>query len=352
MISPVSAAQGPPLVGYPDKGPNTTYNSNKEREARKKRRRGDVWDHPEKFVITKNSIFRMVGTGNKKNEECGKVLYARACPDCHKVHSFRVETCRRLECPICWPSAVKRATARSVERLEAVKQAVGYKKTPRHFVISPDGEYFKPYFQNKKKFSNFRRNFYKILEDAGISAAVVVFHLWRYKETPSGEMWVYGPHFHVLGWGYIENVNEFIEKNPRWRYKNFDGSKTPGIGTDKRGRVRDMGATISYLLSHAAYIPGCDSVYYAGLAAPNQLRLTGQVERTETPLECGQCGEIVRQYQIKETPSGEIILNAALDPELLWDQPGRECVLVRKKRFFELVNPAAAEKWRPQRKII
>ncbi len=93
------------------------------------------------------------GHGTAKSN-CGEVRFAIACSHdaCRKEHGYHLhkENCGRMTCPVCRDSAIARAAARAVERIEGLIEAYeqeGQRLGPiSHCQLStsPDSPLFSP----------------------------------------------------------------------------------------------------------------------------------------------------------------------------------------------------------------
>jgi len=142
------------------------------------------------------------------------------------VKTFQ-KSCYRADCQVCWKKWLARESNKSTKRIEKYEELSG--KSVKHIVISvPKWEYGK----DKKELAKWAR---KILKEVKADGGCMVFHPFRYNREE--KFWYYSPHFHVLGFGWIEAVAQAYQKYG-WIVKN--------LGT------RDSTfATVYYQLSHA-----------------------------------------------------------------------------------------------------
>ena len=142
------------------------------------------------------------------------------------VKTFQ-RSCYRAVCEICYKKWMARNSNKSTRKIEKYEKLSG--KKAKHIIVSvPSWLYYK----SKKELA---KESYKILKDVGCVGGTAIFHPFRYKKDL--KMWYYSPHFHVIGFGWIECTTENYQKNG-WVIKN------------KKGRD-SVFATFYYLLSHA-----------------------------------------------------------------------------------------------------
>lgn len=167
-----------------------------------------------------------------------------------------VNTCFRADCPICYPKWVSRATRRAVHRLQHFSLHVNY-KNPIHVILSPPFEVLKKH----SSFGGLRRKCVEIAKSYGIQGGSLVFHsksrrclscgsnmLPRknrcHKCGSFGWKWVFNPHFHCIGFGWLVDWNKGgkdLYSKYGWVVKNLKVRKT-------------IAGTVWYELSHCAYL--------------------------------------------------------------------------------------------------
>lgn len=285
----------------------------------------------------------MPGEG-KHGPACGTVVGVRACPSVAepiksaqtplpggKAHTVAVTPfyCKSPRCPKCWPVWLERAAQRGAERLDAA-QALYALREPRHFTFSPPQA--KTCQALRKKgvgaMSGLYRTAYKVIRQAGLSGGLVVFHPWRCSgkgvdryRTSRRHL---APHFHVLGFGYVENTLKFTKNFPGWIVKNLDARKCGRCGSGIRAgafRCKRCGfktgcpppprVRLRYLLDHCG-------LNVSGDRAKDAVRAFGEVHalrvverrRIEHEIKC-PCGTQCWDY---ESPHGDDTPGAPLQP--------------------------------------
>ena len=123
---------------------------------------------------------------------------------------------------------------KSASRIGIYEQKTG--ESAKHIVISP------PHYLKNKPVSELRKEAYKVLKNVNAKGGCLVVHPFRkYEQTKlsysSKWIWFESIHFHVVVFGWIDNVAENYKKNG-WIVKNL-GVRKSNFGT------------IRYILSHA-----------------------------------------------------------------------------------------------------
>ena len=154
--------------------------------------------------------------GHTGSEAHGKVF----------VKTFQ-KSCYRADCQICWKKWLAREANKATKRIEKFEDQS--KRHVKHIVISvPKWEYGK----DKKELAKEAR---RILKEVKAEGGCMVFHPFRYNREE--QFWYYSPHFHCLGFGWIEGTTETYQKSG-WIVKNL-------------GFRDSIFTTLFYQLSHA-----------------------------------------------------------------------------------------------------
>jgi hypothetical protein len=254
----------------------------------------------------KRLLWDLPGHG-KAYVDCGQVRL-KGCDHIQEHASGKVfgrlfkRSCRRKTCPTCsegWAAAeaeralirmsafvvgnyeLERLTSRLVNENELFAKSVFHRKLvseletllhgrkrfkPVHFVLSPPQE-----IQDLSigQFRKLRDLAYAIARESGIWGGAAVFHPYRLrcsrcgstipeyqKDCPnchdSGKEWFWSPHFHIVGFGWLESTKEGYSRH-HWVVK--------GLG------VREsVFATFQYLLSHAGVSAVHTTTWFGKLA--------------------------------------------------------------------------------------
>ena len=125
------------------------------------------------------------------------------------VKTFQ-RSCYRADCVVCEPKWRARESNKATRRIEKYEEKSG--KHAKHIIVSP------PQWLHRKSKKELSKSCYKILKDVGCIGGTVIFHPFRYDKRFKG--WSYSPHFHIIGFGWIEFVTENYQKNG-WIVKNM-----------------------------------------------------------------------------------------------------------------------------------
>jgi len=181
------------------------------------------------------------------------------------VKTFQ-RSCYRAVCEVCYKKWMARESNKSTRRIEKYEQKSG--KHAKHIIVSvPKWEYGK----SKKELA---KESYKILKDIGCIGGTIIFHPFRKKDRT----WFYSPHFHVLGFGWIECVVENYQRNG-WIVKN-------------KGFRDSTFATIYYQLSHAGIKKQNHTLVWFGSLSYSKLKV--EKEDSERNI-CPYCHLKLRQ---------------------------------------------------------
>jgi len=172
-----------------------------------------------------------------------------------RVHK---NSCNRAECPLCYGKWREKEAKRASYRIRGYRAKFD---NPIHIVISPDQKLL----DGMQSYKELRRDAVKIAKRCGLEGGLVVFHPFRRNKDKKikvparyNKKWVYSPHYHVIGKGWIRDTTEIFEKTG-WLVKN------KGVRDSTR-------KTISYLLSHAGIQKRFHTSTWFGGLSYNRLR--------------------------------------------------------------------------------
>ena len=187
------------------------------------------------------------------------------------------DACNRLVCRHCGPARVHDNAMRATERYAGWLKVNRKRYRPKHIEVSPPPLNGIVRLVRPGGLAELRRELYDHLRSAGLRAWAVVFHPYRVEDWAKAEfakakkggyqggLWDYirergwdrdvsdlnhtgaiypSPHFHVFGYGYMEQSDKFYERTGGWVYKNI---RT--LDTDE-----DIYKAIRYALSHGGLI--------------------------------------------------------------------------------------------------
>lgn len=134
-------------------------------------------------------------------------------------------------------------------------------------------------------------NILKESAQGGVYAGVVIMHLERKRHKDGTEcgrhgctrrhVWIWGPHFHFIGYGFFQRSDDFYQSTDGWVYKRI---------AEKSG-TRDIASTAFYVLTHSASFikastgRSAKNYRYVGLFAPSKVK----VRRIGTANELCRC---------------------------------------------------------------
>jgi len=324
------------------------------------------------------------GHGTKKHN-CGEVRFAVACSDeaCRHKHGYHLytENCSRLTCPVCRDSAIARAAARAVERIEGLTEAYereGQKLGPiSHCQLStaPDSPLFSPDALNTKEglnraYQEARKLLQKYCRGYG---GVLILHPWRQIHLDGSQCgrhdcqkkhtWVWSPHFHYIGVGWWIRSDEFFAATG-WTYTKF------GYGTRKRRDVkesqRSLYNTLHYQLSHCGILVEGKHIYDRDARLPVQgtieLAQVGQVVRyvglfsnskggyrvekkTFEVQACPHCKSDMHKFDMVQDDKGDWLLHSDRGPFAEWVEV-RKWYINHRQRQQRLPTASTMRRWR------
>lgn len=193
----------------------------------------------------------------------------------------------------------------------------------------------------------------------GITGGVIVFHPWRIRdelkpmlalkckglskmntEERDKKFWQlvredvlhlgdwtrytkYGPHFHVIGFGYVENTKEVYNRDG-WVVKVVRNVSTVRgfTGTEIEDPIVSL---VAYVLSHAMIEKGKKTPKWFGVCTPRNLRKVGEAEKVQYKCVCPKCGQRIVYWQ--ETLDGADYIKAI-------DEYGKEIPWVLKEKQY------------------
>jgi hypothetical protein len=182
------------------------------------------------------------------------------------VRRYR-RTCMRASCPKCYESWAGREAGKIEYRLRASPK----KRRPIHLVVSPPEG-----VEYRLNYRDFRRRAYVISRKSGFFGGSCIFHPFR--ENESTKEWYFSPHFHMIGFGWIEHTKEGYEEHG-WVVKNVGLRKT-------------VSGTALYQLSHAGVHERYHTITWFGSLSYNKLRVSPLPQKEEC---CPICGNKLRQ---------------------------------------------------------
>lgn len=263
-------------------------------------------------------------------ENCGQVYAVLWCSTCNPGKDTwageKKHSCNNRLCPQCSRDWLHRQSEEISDRLSQLRAAVGY--PARHIIFSPDPEMI---YQPIKWL---RKECYRLMDLAGVVGSLVVMHLWRFRDLEGQEIawkWCslnpeaqtnidkqnklfednhskysapyekpvpcrrfYYPHFHVLGWGWLMDSDEFHKISGGWIYKNKSDTEK-----SLRRTKKEFYTTARYMLSHAGIKKRAMTYVYRGFAHYSKWDIASEWSDIE-PMECKKCETQLTQINLKK----------------------------------------------------
>lgn len=226
--------------------------------------------------------------------DCGLVMdaYLSCC-----VKVLRHYCCHRPECPVCykfWAAREGKAVEHRMQEAARLYHREGVELGPvKHVIYSPPQEVAELLIASPCGYTTLKGWLRKVVAASGVKGGCAVFHPAR---TTGGLH--EGPHFHVLGFGWIQRTEE-IYSATGWVVKN-------------KGGRRSVSATTGYLLSHAGigrYENGhrLHAVTWFGALGYNAMKKKNVVvEQKFVP--CPVCGKNMHLFSKADEDLGEYVI--------------------------------------------
>jgi hypothetical protein len=178
------------------------------------------------------------------------------------VRRFR-RTCLRAQCPTCYESWAGKEAGKIEYRLRSAPR----KRRAIHLIVSPSVKDIAIL-----SYEGLRAKSYVISKKSGFLGGSCIFHPFR--ENESTKQWYFSPHFHMIGFGWIEHTKEGYEEHG-WVVKNAGLRKT-------------VSGTALYQLSHAGIHDKHHTITWFGSLSYNKLHIPPKKKEEEL---CPLCGE-------------------------------------------------------------
>ena len=216
--------------------------------------------------------------GREEPKEMCESYYTIGCTNLkgHKDHplakgkyfiSRKQRFCYRARCSRCklkWMYREADAAAKRIEKYEKIS-----KKKAKHIVVSP------PPWLLSEPLEKLRKIAIKILKQVKADGGLIVIHPFK-TDHKTGYLYD-APHFHVVGFGWVEGLAEAYKKN--------------GWKIVPKGYRDSNFATVVYLLSHAGIKKGKHTLVWFGKLSYSELK----VEKEEKKEFCPACGDELKE---------------------------------------------------------
>jgi hypothetical protein len=257
------------------------------------------------------------------DDNCGMIYRKIQCSSnaLHKP-SWRHNRCNDPGCPVCHVKFAARSADRVTERVQGYKTVYRNSKT-YHLIFWPKPRAGRPYASLRAAFNDAK----KMMREMGVTSATVWHHPYRIKERVKellrryrsskgldgkAGFWKlahddvldlggieqymeYGPHFHAIATGFLENVKTYSERTGAgYKKKRY---------LEKEENVHEVA---HYISTHAAREAGKPSVRYFGEISYRKLARECVDERIKDVL-CETCGSRLEEHDCDE--AGNLYLN-------------------------------------------
>ena len=201
------------------------------------------------------------------------------------------KSCYRAACMTCFRKWMARESNKATRRVEKYEKLSG--KPAKHIVISvPSWKYY-------EELRELRKQAYKILKSVNCKGGTLIYHPFRYDKKT--KQWYFSPHFHVIGFGWISNVEEIYNQHG-WIVKN-------------KGVRDSVFATFYYQLSHAGIKKGYHTLTWFGDLSYSKLKVEEEPNSDVCPL-CEAKLRLVFHYGLFGwEPPPETEVEAWVEPE-------------------------------------
>ena len=303
---------------------------------------------PKQDSILDELSWHLPGWGESK-DDCGDFLKAVGCPGAGQPqqmitgekHTRKVITkhCFNPECPICFVPWAVREGNKAADRMMAAERLYRAEwlfhsegsdlQDARHFTFSPPQDAAKELMKTKKGYKRLKAHLIKIMKAAGLKGGAIIFHSHRVNKYK--ELYV-SPHFHVIGYGFIQTTKAFYKASAGWIYKNM-------------GKRASLAGTIIYALDHCglAYDVAGTRIFHAlfwfGCLSYNKLAKK-EVIKAETTVPCKMCKAALHEYALVVNPDGH-----GMSPD--WSQDMGEYKIIVKTIVYALVKRKKQGKGEP-----
>ncbi len=258
-----------------------------------------------------------------KKDDCGEWRF-KGCLDvkAHEKSDFKgkifIKTfqkcCFRASCELCVKKWAGREANKATRRIE--KYSKLSKKPVKHIIVSV------PTWQYSLDHKSMKKEAYRILKKVGCIGGAIIFHPFRFNNLE--QFWYYSPHFHVLGFGWINDTKELYNKEG-WIVKN-------------KGLRKSVFGTFLYQLSHCGIKEKTHSLVWFGDLSYSKLKMEKEPETDICPI-CNAKLRPLYYCGLLGAPPPECECEIFVEPEGWHVLENKPKVMVKKqKSFFEKYN--------------
>jgi len=191
------------------------------------------------------------------------------------------KSCFRADCEKCCFKWLGRSSSKATRRMKLYEKQS--KKIAKHIIISiPSWDYYK----SKKELS---KKVHAISKEVKADSGMLIFHPFRYSKQY--DLWYYAPHFHCIGFGWVEGTVEAYNKH--------------GYIIKNLGKRETLFGTIYYQLSHCGIKRHNHALTYFGECSYSKLIIK---DNEEDSRKCPYCKEYLKElecnnnYNLKPDP--------------------------------------------------
>ena len=201
----------------------------------------------ENWIPAGSGNFTRTREDGRYRETCNTVRYELQCNNNDVEKKLLYFHCNKLDCWTCFTSACSIKARKLNERLTEFRKGC-YRNGIRigrilHVSLLVNNE--EEYFRTAKHYSLYKHKvLYPTLEKLGFVGGIVFLHLWSNVCTHCNQKYYYCHcseqqtiekrlhiHFHVVGFGYLQNATEFHAENPNFVYINHLPRRIDGYFT-------------------------------------------------------------------------------------------------------------------------
>jgi len=218
--------------------------------------------------------------GHKHDSQArGKYYISRKQRFCYRAR------CQR--CKLKWMYRESNAATRRLEKYEKDNN-----KKAKHIIVSP------PPWVLSQPLEKLRKEAIRILKEVKADGGIIVIHPFK-TDHKTGNLYD-APHFHAIGFGWVEGLAEAYKKNG-WRV----------IPMKPRDSIF---ATVLYQLSHAGIKKGKHTLVWFGKLSYSELKVDYEPEKQICPV-CERKLEELTYFYAGKPPPPDVEIAMFVDPE-------------------------------------
>ena len=218
--------------------------------------------------------------GHKHDSQArGKYYMSRKQRFCYRAR------CQR--CKLKWMYRESNAATRRLEKYEKDNN-----KKAKHIIVSP------PPWVLSQPLEKLRKEAIRILKEVKADGGIIVIHPFK-TDHKTGNLYD-APHFHAIGFGWVEGLAEAYKKNG-WRV----------IPMKPRDSIF---ATVLYQLSHAGIKKGKHTLVWFGRLSYSELKVDYEPEKQICPV-CERKLEELTYFYAGKPPPPDVEIAMFVDPE-------------------------------------